>query len=56
LLQGAAPEVVVPKLLAAREGLYGEDADLVIDTDGRGVVEIAEQIRRALDLPMRFRT
>ncbi len=56
LLQGAAPEVVVPKLLAAREGLYGEDADLVIDTDGRGVVEIAEQIRRSLALPTRFRT
>ena len=52
LLRGGAPEVIVPKLLAAREGLY-QEADLVIDTDGRGVLEIADEIRRALSLPLR---
>jgi shikimate kinase len=54
LLQGDAPEVVVPRLLAARESLY-EEADIVIDTDGRDVVEIADEVRRTLGLPTRFR-
>lgn len=53
LLQGGAPARIVPDLLAARETLYGE-ADLVIDTDGRGVVEIADEIRRTLGLPSRL--
>ena len=53
LLQGGDPARIVPQLLAARETLYNE-ADLVVDTDGRGVVEIAEEIRRTLGLPARF--
>lgn len=53
LLQGGSPEVIVPRLLSSREALYAE-ADLVIDTDGRSVVEIAEDLCRQLGLPMRF--
>jgi shikimate kinase len=53
LLQGGAPEVIVPRLLSSREALYAE-ADLVVDTDGRGVVEIAEDLCRRLALSTRF--
>jgi shikimate kinase len=49
LLQGAEPEQIVPELLRAREATY-RGADLVVDTDGRGVSEVAEEVRRILGL------
>jgi shikimate kinase len=42
----------VTKLLRGREGLY-QGADLVVDTDGRTVEEISDQIRLQLALPLR---
>lgn len=43
LLAGDDPAVTVRRLLAAREPLYSR-ADLVVDTDGVGVGDIARQI------------
>jgi len=51
LIEGTPPGLIVPKLLRAREVFYS-DADLVIDTEGRDVEEVAEEIRRLLALPL----
>jgi shikimate kinase len=50
LLAGGEPRLVVPSLLPAREGLY-RGADISIETDGRGVEEIASEIIQRLSLP-----
>lgn len=53
LLPGAGdPLGSVTKILRGREPLY-RGADLVVDTDGRPIDEIAEQIRVELALPLR---
>jgi shikimate kinase len=49
LVEGA-PRLIVPKLLQTRESLYGI-ADLTIETAGRGIDEIAQEIRFSLCLP-----
>lgn len=46
-----SPGLIVPRLLQAREGLYTL-ADLVIEAKGRGVDDIAEEIRLSLALPL----
>jgi shikimate kinase len=46
------PLAVVSKILRSREPLY-RGADLVVDTDGRSIDEIVEQIRVTLALPLR---
>jgi shikimate kinase len=51
LLEGADPAEVIPVLLRAREGTY-EGADLVVETQGRSVGDVAEEIRTALGLPL----
>jgi shikimate kinase len=51
LLQGVQPERVVPDLLRVREPIY-QGADLVVETDGRGVGEVADEIRRGLGLAL----
>ena len=50
LLKGGDPRVVVPALLSAREGFY-QGADLPVETEGRTVADIAEEIIRLLSLP-----
>ena len=50
LVEGS-PRLVVPRLLQARESLYGI-ADLVIETAGRAIDQIAEEIRVALSIPL----
>jgi len=52
LVKGADPRIIVPSLLRAREGLY-QGAELLVDTDGRTIEEITEEIRLALDLSLR---
>ena len=49
LVEGA-PRLIIPRLLQTREAFY-ETADLVIETAGRGIDEIAEEIRASLALP-----
>jgi shikimate kinase len=49
LLDTPDPEARLRSLMAVREPLYREVADLVIDTDGRKVGAVAEEIRRRLD-------
>jgi shikimate kinase len=51
LVEGASPNLIVPRLMQAREVLYS-GADLVIDTERKGVDEIAEEIRLSLGLPL----
>jgi shikimate kinase len=48
MLAGGDHEKVLRELLEAREPLYREIADLVIETDRRRVGAVAEEIRRAL--------
>ena len=52
LVKGTDSRIIVPSLLRAREGLY-EGADLLVETDGRTIEEITEEIRLALALPLR---
>ena len=44
LLERGSPEAILEKLLAERDPLYREIADLVVATDGRKVKAVAEEI------------
>ena len=48
LLEGRSRAEVLEELMAARDPLYREIADLIIDTDGRRVPTVARQIQEAL--------
>lgn len=48
LLQGADPQGKIRTLLAAREALYEEGADVVIDVDGKDFETILEEIVEAV--------
>jgi len=48
LLETEDPRATLDALLAQREPLYLEIADLVVDTDGRKVQSVANEIRDAL--------
>jgi len=50
LLESLEPGIVVHKLLLQREPLYAQ-ADFVVDTDGRTVQEVADEIIRELGIP-----
>jgi shikimate kinase len=49
LLDTPDPEARLRELMAVREPLYRELADLVIDTDGRKVGAVADEIRQRLE-------
>ena len=49
LLKDAQSPEEVDALLAQREGLYEEVADLVVDTDGRSVAEVCDEIVETLE-------
>lgn len=49
LLQGGDPEQTLRKLMAVRDPLYREIADLVVDTDGCSPRQVAQRLVR--DLP-----
>ena len=38
----------VERLLACREPFYRRASDITIDTEGKGVAEVAEEVLRAL--------
>jgi shikimate kinase len=48
LLDGGDPRQVLEDLLAVRDPLYREIADLVVDTDGRKVKSVADEIMEAI--------
>jgi shikimate kinase len=48
LLENGEPEKVLADLMDIRDPLYREIADLVVETDGRRVKEVAAEIRDAL--------
>ncbi len=48
LLETGDPRETLDALLAKREPLYLEIADLVVDTDGRKVLSVAKEIRDAI--------
>ena len=48
LLDNADPEQVLTELMEIRDPLYREIADLIVETDGRHVKEVAAEIRDAL--------
>ena len=48
LLENADPEQVLTALMEVRDPLYPEIADLVVETDGRRVREVADEIRDAV--------
>jgi shikimate kinase len=48
LLVNGEPEEVLQELLAVRDPLYREIADLVVNTDGRRVQTVAREIHEAL--------
>jgi shikimate kinase len=48
LLESEDKEVVLQDLMTVRDPLYREIADLVIETDGRRVREVAQEIRDTL--------
>lgn len=48
MLDGRDPEQVLGELMAIRDPLYREVADLVVDTDGRRVHTVAREIHEAL--------
>lgn len=49
LLQGEGPlEATVARLLAQRESLYAQCADLTVDTDGKTAGQMAEEIGKIL--------
>ncbi len=45
LLENGDPQQILEELMAAREPLYREIADLTVDTDGRKVRAVANEIR-----------
>lgn len=49
LLETDDPRATLDALLAHREPLYLEIADLTVDTDGRKVQSVANEIREAID-------
>ncbi len=49
LLQTADPRKTLEELMAIREPLYRETADIVINTDGMRVMDVVKQIIRQLD-------
>lgn len=48
LLQKADPRAEIQRLLAERNPRYEEEADLVVDVDGRTPEELAEEIASGL--------
>ncbi len=48
LLQNANPRKVLEELMAIRDPLYREVADITVDTDGRSPRAVANEIRRQL--------
>ena len=44
LLDGGDPRAILEELLAVRDPLYREIADLIVETDGRKVKSVAEEI------------
>ena len=49
LLQTANPRQRLTELMAVRDPLYRECADIVIDTDGKRVMDVVREIIRQLD-------
>lgn len=49
LLNGDDPKGVLTELMAIREPLYQEVADLVVETDGRRVKTVAREIKKRLE-------
>ena len=48
MLENGNPEKVLEELMAARDPLYREVADLIVDTDGRRVQTVAREIHESL--------
>ena len=48
LLQNANPRKVLQELMAIRDPLYREVADITVNTDGRSPRAVANEIRRQL--------
>lgn len=48
MLETEDPQKVLEELMAVRDPLYREVADLIVDTDGRRVQTVARQIHEAL--------
>ena len=48
MLAGGDPREILEQLMSIRDPLYRELADIVVDTDGRRVVAVAEDIRDRL--------
>lgn len=48
LLEAADPRAVLASLFEARDPLYQAIADIVVDTDGARVTEVAERVRQQL--------
>ena len=48
MLENGNPEKVLEELMAARDPLYREIADLIVDTDGRRVQTVAREIHESL--------
>ena len=48
LLENDEPEKVLEELMLQRDPLYREIADLIIETDGRRVKEVATEISEAI--------
>ena len=48
MLAGGDPREILERLMSHRDPLYRELADIVVDTDGRRVVAVAEDIRDRL--------
>jgi shikimate kinase len=48
LLENGEPREILEKLLAVRDPLYREIADLIVNTDGRKVKSVAEEIIQQL--------
>jgi shikimate kinase len=49
MLAGGDPATILAELMAVREPLYREIADHVIETDGRRVQAVAEEVRRRIE-------
>jgi len=48
VLENGDPEKVLEELMAIRDPLYREIADLIVDTDGRRVQTVAREIHESL--------
>ncbi len=48
MLENGDPEKVLEEMMTARDPLYREIADLIIDTDGRRVQTVAREIHESL--------